>query len=172
MKSATESTGKTTLTETLASHFNCTKVFEAGRDIIANSNSFSINDLQFVATEHANRIHLAITGNSPLIIIDTDIYTTMSYCRHFFQEELDISEPVRRANTADLYLYLNNDVPFFQDGTRLDEAERDLLDLSHRQVLRDNNIEPIEISGNWEERYTKALAAVEKLVLATIPAEQ
>ncbi len=36
---------------------------------------------------------------------------------------------------ADLYLYLNNDVKYVQDGTRLSKNERDLLDISHRQIL-------------------------------------
>ena len=75
----TECTGKTTLTEELSNHFNCSKVLEAAREIIANSNSFSIDDLFLVASEHAKQIDKAVLGNSPLVIIDTDIHTTKSY---------------------------------------------------------------------------------------------
>lgn len=160
----TECTGKTTLTKKLAKHFNCSAVLEAGRDLIANSNSFTINDLYLVAREHANRIDKAGLANSPLVIIDTDIHTTKSYSRFTFQKELEISAAIYGSNRANLYLYLNNDVEFIQDGTRLTETHRNLLDLSHRQVLAEHNIEIVEITGNWDQRFEKAVEHVNKLI--------
>jgi HTH-type transcriptional repressor of NAD biosynthesis genes len=160
----TESTGKTTLTEKLSKHFNCSLVLEAAREIIANSNSFSFDDLHLVATEHAKRIDKTILGNSPLVIIDTDINTTKSYSRFTFEKELEISADIYNSNRANIYLYLNNDVEYLQDGTRLSEAERNLLDRSHRQVLKGHNIDIIEIKGNWDERFEKAVKHVNKLI--------
>jgi HTH-type transcriptional regulator, transcriptional repressor of NAD biosynthesis genes len=163
----TECTGKTTLTEKLAKHFNCSFVLEAGRDIIANSNSFTFDDLHHVATEHAKRIDKSILADSPLVIIDTDIHTTKSYSRFTFEKELEISANIYNSNKANLYLYLNNDVEYIQDGTRLCEVERNLLDLSHREVLTDHNIEIIEVKGDWVERFEKAVEEINKLI-ATI----
>ena len=160
----TECTGKTTLTEKLAKHFNCSFVLEAGRDIIANSNSFTFDDLYLVATEHAKRIDKTILADNPLVIIDTDIHTTKSYSRFTFEKELEISLDIYNSNKANLYLYLNNDVEYLQDGTRLSEAERNLLDLSHRQVLTDHNIDFIEIRGDWDERFDKAVVQINKLI--------
>ncbi|MGG9970189.1 AAA family ATPase [Ferruginibacter sp. SUN002] len=160
----TESTGKTTLTEKLAKHFNCNLVLEAAREIIANSNSFSFDDLHLVATEHAKRIGKTSLADSPLVIIDTDIHTTKSYSRFTFEKELEISADIYNSNRANIYLYLNNDVEYLQDGTRLSEAERNLLDLSHRQVLTDHNIDILEIKGNWDERFEKAVEQVNKLI--------
>jgi len=163
----TESTGKTTLAKKLVEHFNCGLVLEAGRDIIANSNSFSFDDLHLVAKEHARRIDQAISGNSPLIIIDTDIHITKSYSRYIFQKELEIDMEIYKSNSASLYLYLDNNVEYVQDGTRLNELERNLLDRSHRQVLKENNVSFVELSGNWAERYEKAVEQVDTLI-ATI----
>jgi HTH-type transcriptional regulator, transcriptional repressor of NAD biosynthesis genes len=160
----TECTGKTTLTEKLAKHFNCSFVLEAGRDIIVNSNSFTFGDLYLVATEHAKRIDKSILADSPLVIIDTDIHTTKSYSRFTFEKELEISANIYNSNQANLYLYLNNDVEYIQDGTRLCEVERNLLDLSHRQVLTDHNIEIIEVKGDWVERFEKAVEQINKLI--------
>lgn len=160
----TESTGKTTLTEKLAKHFNCSLVLEAAREIIANSNNFSFDDLYLVATEHAKRIDKIILANNPLVIIDTDIHTTISYSRFTFEKELEISADIYNSNRANIYLYLNNDVEYLQDGTRLSEAERNLLDLSHRQVLTDHNIDIIEIKGDWNERFEKAVEQISKLI--------
>lgn len=160
----TESTGKTTLTEKLSKYFNCSLVSEAAREIIANSNDFSFNDLYLVASEHAKRIEKAILANSPLVIIDTDIHTTKSYSRFIFEKELEISADIYNANRANIYLYLNNDVEYLQDGTRLSEVERNLLDLSHRQVLKDHNIDIIEIKGDWEDRFEVAVEHIKKLI--------
>lgn len=159
----TECTGKTTLTEKLAKYFNCSFVSEAGRDIIANSNTFTFDDLYLVAKEHAKRIEKSILADSPLVIIDTDIHTTKSYSLFTFEKELEISTDIYNSNKADLYLYLNNDVEYVQDGTRLSEVERNLLDFSHRKVLKDHNIEIIEITGDWDERFEKAVEHINKL---------
>lgn len=160
----TECTGKTTLTEKLAKYFNSSFVLEAGRDIIANSNSFTFDDLHLVATEHAKRIDKIILADNALVIIDTDIHTTKSYSRFTFEKELKISTNIYNSNKANLYLYLNNDVEYLQDGTRLSEVERNLLDLSHRQILTDHNIDIIEIKGDWDKRFEKAVEEINKLI--------
>jgi len=160
----TESTGKTTLTEQLAKHFNCSYVLEAGRELIPDSTKFTFEDLRLVAIEHAKRIDEAILGDSPLIIIDTDIHITKSYARFTFDKELPVQNQVYHTNRADLYLYLNNDAPYYQDGSRLSKVDRDLLDQSHREILTDHQIKFVEISGSWQNRFEQAVSEVSKLI--------
>lgn len=162
----TESTGKTTLTERLAKYFNCSSVKEAGRDFIANSNSFEFDDLHLVATEHAKRIDTAVLETSPLIIIDTDIHITKSYANFTFDKTLEVESKIYNSNKADLYLYLKNDVEYVQDGTRLSESNRNLLDISHRQILIQHNIDIVEITGNWEQRFDKAVTIIKRTIKA------
>lgn len=156
----TESTGKSTLSEQLARYFKASLVSEAGRDLIADSNDFNMHDLHAVAAEHARRIQLAASGDSPLVMVDTDLHITQSYALFEFGEELKVSEEIIMTNKASLYLYLNNDVPFMQDGTRLEESRRNALDQSHRTVLKKYQIEAIEISGNWEERFIQSVKTI------------
>jgi HTH-type transcriptional repressor of NAD biosynthesis genes len=160
----TESTGKTTLTHHLAEHYKCSSVLEVARDLIPNSNEFSLDDLQTVATAHAKKINEAVLGSSPMVIIDTDIHITKSYSRYTFHKDLAVGDDVYRASVANLYLYLNNDVDFFQDGTRLNESERNLLDRSHRQILSEHNVNIVEIRGNWEQRFNKAVEEIDRLI--------
>lgn len=162
----TESTGKSTLTEKLAHYFGCSLVKEAGRDIISDSNSFQYNDLFLVATEHAKSINKAVIGQSPLVIIDTDIHITKSYSKLIFNRELKISDHIYDSNKANLYLYLNNDVDHIQDGTRLNEANRNLLDKSHRNVLEVYGISLVEVKGNWNQRFQKAVIEIDKVILS------
>lgn len=161
----TESTGKTTLTERLAQYFGCSLVKEAGRDLIADSNAFEFNDLYLVAAAHAQQIDKAVLGPSPLIVIDTDIHITLSYASFIFGKKIDVANKTYKTNKANLYLYLNNDVKYVQDGTRLSETDRNLLDLSHRKILRQYNIDFVEISGDWEQRFDKALVAIKRLLV-------
>ncbi|CAN5260649.1 multifunctional transcriptional regulator/nicotinamide-nucleotide adenylyltransferase/ribosylnicotinamide kinase NadR [soil metagenome] len=162
----TESTGKTVLAERLAADFNCTYVAEAARGIIANSNHVSFDDLTLVAHEHAKRISEKAIANSPLLVIDTDIHTTKSYSQLLFGRKLMVTEEIYQTNKAQLYLYLNNDVEYIQDGTRLAEYERNLLDTSLREVLKRHHIPIIEIKGNWDERYAQARQQVNNLLAA------
>lgn len=158
----TESTGKTTLTQNLAKALNAAFVLEAGRDVIPDSNEFTEADLVNVASEHALRIRKAEQASKPLVIIDTDIHITKSYARFSLELDFKVQDEVYRANLAQLYLYLNNDVEFVQDGTRLTEEARNLLDLSHRQVLAEHGISYVEVRGSWEERFEHALSEIRK----------
>jgi HTH-type transcriptional repressor of NAD biosynthesis genes len=160
----TESTGKTTLTELLAKHYNCSFVKEVAREIISNSNTFKYEELYQVAEEHSKQIHRAVDGKSPLVIIDTDIHITKSYARFIFNKELEIGDEIYNINKSDLYIYLKNDVEFVQDGTRLDETERNRLDFTHRQILKEHNIHIIEIEGNWDNRFNKAVNFIDGLI--------
>ena len=160
----TESTGKTTLTKRLARHFNASYVLEAGREFIANSNTFDFEDLELVAREHSRRIEETIEGEHPLIIIDTDIHITLSYSEFVFNRPLPVEEAIYRTNKAHLYLYLNPDVDFIQDGSRLSEKDRNLLDASHRKVLWRHSIPYVEIAGNYEERFRMAVKSIQNIL--------
>jgi HTH-type transcriptional regulator, transcriptional repressor of NAD biosynthesis genes len=160
----TESTGKTTLALRLADHFHCSLVLEAARDIIIDSKAFSLADLYAVAEEHTRRIDQAIRKDCGLIMVDTDIHITQSYAHHLFGQALDLPEHVYATQKAALYLYLCNDAAYEQDGTRLLQDERDALDQSHRDILREAGITPVELRGGWEERFQKAVAAVNRLL--------
>jgi len=160
----TESTGKTTLTQRLARHYGCSYVLEAARHIIADSNHFEINDLYRVVDRHTHDIEKACCGDHALVIIDTNVLITESYAEFAFGEKLKVDDTVSRVNQASLYLYLNNDVSYYQDGTRLSKEDRDRLDSSHRLVLTRYGILPAEISGNWEERFRDAVRRIDVLL--------
>ncbi len=162
----TESTGKTTLTQQLAAHFNCSYVLETAREIIPFSNNFQYSDLNTVVVAHASQISKAVLLDCPLVIIDTDIYTTMSYAQFRFTKALTPNSNLLAVNKAHLYLYLNNDVAYVQDGTRLSEDDRNRLDLSHRRILNERAIAIQEIKGSWQQRFEMAIKYINQLLLA------
>lgn len=161
----TESTGKSTLVNKIAAVLPCTPVAEAGREIIPHTNDLSYALLLETATRHALDIQRATCGEHPLVIADTDLYVTQSYCRFFLKTELVVEEWVKDANQFDLYLYLNTDAPFVQDGTRMTEAGRNALDHSHRAVYETQGISLVELRGSWDQKFRATMDAVRSLTL-------
>ena len=124
----------------MTKHFQGQYVSEVGRDIVQQSQECKPEDLQHIAHEHARAIVEMSKKLPHLLFIDTDINITKSYSKFLFNEDLIVEPHVEEANRCDLYLYLNNDVPFIQDGTRLTESERNRLDCYHRRQLEEVNI--------------------------------
>ncbi len=159
----TESTGKSTLVEKLATHYRTVFVPEMARDIIANSTNFQFEDLYTVAKVHANEILKKNKLANKLLFIDTDISITKSYANFFFDKKLKVSKKIKKANSADIYLFLDKDAPYIQDGTRLGIEERNKLQKSHlKQLSKQKKL--IIIEGNWEERFEKAKKEIDKLL--------
>ena len=156
----TESTGKSTLTQDLVNHFKCDSVSEVGREIVEQSDNCTFKDLELISRKHAENILSKEINKNKLLIIDSNIYITKSYADFLFKKDLNVSTDILKANQSDIYLYLNNDVPFVQDGTRLSEEDRNNLNKSHLKQLKKAGIKYHLISGNWEERFNKAVEII------------
>lgn len=158
----TESTGKSSISKALSHYFNGSLVEEAARDIIPNSKQFSTADLYRVISEQTKSIEHSAEHGKPLLVMDTDIHITLSYGRYKLKEELTINEQEYLQHKAHLYLYLTNDFAFEQDGTRLEEEDRNLLDASHRRILKEKNIPYKEISGDWNARLQQCIHTIQE----------
>jgi HTH-type transcriptional repressor of NAD biosynthesis genes len=163
----TESTGKTTLTEKLAIHFKTTFVKEMARDILENTINCTPQHLIDIAILHANTIKSKKQQANKMLFIDTDLNITRSYSKFLFGSDLMVPKWVEEQNYFDLYLYLDNDCDFVQDGTRLPFEQRNLLNESHKAELQKRNIDYVLITGNWEERFNKSVEAVNKVLSIT-----
>lgn len=159
----TESTGKTELSKRLCAYFGGAFVSEAGRDLVENSEQFDFSILGEIATKHAQAILETKSQNLPFVFVDTDIHITKSYAQFVFQQEIIVEKWIMEANRADLYLYLEADAPFVQDGTRMNEADRNRLNLSHKQILAEHNITYHTIKGTWQERFEIATKIIESV---------
>jgi HTH-type transcriptional repressor of NAD biosynthesis genes len=160
----TESTGKSVLAEKLAAHFNTVFVPELGREIIPNSKKTTLEDLYKIIDAQAFAVESSLIKADKVIFMDTGLPTTRSYARYFFGEELSISDKQRDDLRADLYLFLDADAPFIQDGTRLDKRDRDALQaaLEADPIISGlEGQEVVRIGGNWEERTARAIEVVE-----------
>lgn len=131
----TESTGKTVLAERLAEHYNTQWCPEIGRDLIPDAEKCTIDDLKIVGTEHAKNILKYTRLSNKILFVDTDLTITKSYSKFLFGEVPKYDSWVENTNNLDYYIYLNNKVPYIDDGTRLSEIKRNELNKNHLDMF-------------------------------------
>jgi HTH-type transcriptional repressor of NAD biosynthesis genes len=158
----TESTGKSTLTEKLAGYFNTGFVPEMAREILEKTEDCRPKHLTQIAELHAKEILKRSEKTDRLLFIDTDINITRSYSKYLFHVPLYVPEWIEEANNAHLYLFLEQDCEFVQDGTRLSDEERKKLSLFHKEQLKETGISYFSIHGNWDERFKKAIIIIKE----------
>lgn len=151
-----ESTGKSTLAERLALHYNTCFVPEAARELIGHTAGCTEDDLLHIVAVHAREINRQVPEANRLLFIDTEVNITKSYSRFLFKKELTAPEWIEEANKCSLYLFLSTDCPHVQDGTRLPAAEREALSQSHLEQLNKAFVPFKTVSGNWEERFIQS----------------
>jgi NadR type nicotinamide-nucleotide adenylyltransferase len=157
-----ESTGKSTLAESLAHDLGTAWVPEYGREYcLEHGTDCTPEDLRAIAATQQAMIEAAKEGSGPILITDTDWLMTRAWHRMMLGADMvDRAYP-----TADLYLHLAADVPWIDDGLRLhaDAAQRRHFDALCRAELEWAGVRWTEIRGDWDERYALALAAIAAL---------
>lgn len=168
-----ESTGKSTLCEQLAAHYNTIWVREYAREyLLKNGNKYSFETLLDIAKgqidleEKAMRNSKFKTQNSKLFI-DTDMYVMKVWCEFVFEKchHWILNRIVERK--YDLYLLCNVDLPWVRDELREypNLKEREKLYHYYKDVMINQKVPWVDISGSYEERLQKAISAVESLSL-------
>lgn len=161
-----ESTGKSTLTKELASHYNTLYMPEYGRiyDEQYRPADWSPAHLVTIAQTHQAMRRALLPEANRVLIEDTDALLTEVWCDAlageidpWFAGDMEL---------ADLYLLTDVDVPWVSDGLRLfgkDEERRAFFDKA-RAVLDRRGANYILIRGSWDERRAAAIRAVDDLL--------
>ena len=177
-----ESTGKSTLTQLLAEHYHTEWCEEYAREyLLTHGTNYSFDDLLTIAKGQValeDSYQLAVsskqlpdkdlrltTYDSRLLFIDTDMYVMKVWCEFVFGKcHTYIYEQIAQRG-YDLYLLCNIDLPWVQDELREypDEAPRKELYAIYKNILQNQSVPWVDISGSYEERLKKAIAAVDSL---------
>jgi HTH-type transcriptional repressor of NAD biosynthesis genes len=172
----TESTGKTTLVRKLAKELNTSHVEEAGRYIcddaggIDNMQKYHYFEILF---KHKQLEKEALTNARKVMLIDTDSLITLYYYNLGFKDNdplnqafSDVAQGISVLNNYDLYLFLEPDVEWVQDGTRTygEQGVREDNNLTLKELLKKNGIEYVTIRGNYQERYEQSKNKVLELI--------
>ena len=159
-----ESTGKSTMATRLAAYFECKIVPEYGRAYCEkHGTDIAMYDLVAIAQTHQKMADGAKSRAIDWLILDTDPVMTAVWAEMMFDRRdpwLD-----RFADMADIYLLLNIDLPWVDDGLRIYGGEADrqrFFDLSKAELER-RGVNWALISGDGETRFEAAIHAIERV---------
>ncbi len=155
-----ESTGKTTLAALLATETGALTVGEYGRSHCeVHKEPLTLDDLLLIGRAQAAMITAASEWARPLLLVDTDALMTAAWCEMLLGKRPD---ELMAAPKADLYLLLEPDLPWVDDGTRFfsDAGDRHRFARIVSQVLVDAGVPFVPIGGQGPERLAAACAAL------------
>lgn len=167
-----ESTGKSTLCAALAAHYGTDWCIEYARTyLMENGNQYVFADLLQIAKgqsrlENELLHRFAAQINVPLFF-DTNQYVMKVWCEYVFNDCHNFILDQLAATSNDLYLLCKPDLPWIPDALREypDEKPRQELYLMYKDLLVNQSVPWVEISGNNDQRINKAIAAVDDLVM-------
>lgn len=168
-----ESTGKSILCEKLAAHYKTEWVKEYAREyLLTNGNAYSYENLLDIAKGQIASEEL-IVGRWPLtegaandqhVFIDTDMHVMKVWCEFVFEKchHWILNQIVDRK--YDLYLLCNVDLPWVKDELREypDLETREKLYHHYKDIMINQDVPWVDISGDYEERLQKAIEAVSR----------
>ena len=147
----------------LAKHFGSRCIAEFGRTYCeAFGTDLAMADLVMIAAGHDAKVRAEMARGTYPVILDTDPLMTAVWADMLFGRR----DPwfARWTGTADLYLLLDIDLPWIDDGTRMfgtREARQRFFDLSRAELER-RGVPWALVSGTGERRHLDALAAIER----------
>ena len=181
-----ESTGKSTLCEQLAQHYDRMWCPEYAREYLStHRKKYNYDDLLTIAMVQVqleekyiqligsqqqeakrNTCDSSLTTHHSLLFIDTNMYVMKVWCEFVFGKchQFILDQIARRK--YDLYLLCNIDLKWTHDELREypDFETRQRLYQIYKDIMLNQPVSWIEISGDKEERLQKAIQAVDSLL--------
>lgn len=161
-----ESTGKSTLSKQLALHFKTAWCPEYARAyLLENGTDYNYDDLLTIAKGQCIiEDDIVNDASNDLYFIDTDMYVMKVWCEYVFGKCHQFILDQITERKYDLYLLCNIDLPWVKDELREypEEQPRKELFSIYKDILINQNVPWVIISGNYEQRLQTAIDTVEK----------
>jgi NadR type nicotinamide-nucleotide adenylyltransferase len=168
----TESTGKTTLSGSLAKRFATVMVAEYGRPYCETRPALSLqrHDFEAIAWGQATWEDEGALDSNRVLICDTDLHTTATWSDLVIGSRPEWLTAAARARHYDLILLLDHEnTPWVDDGMRVLSGRR----AEHTRRLRDEldaaGKSWVMIGGDFENRYREAERLVSALLQGARP---
>lgn len=161
-----ESTGKSSLTEALARHYNVPFESEFARDYILElGRAYTYVDVEFIAKKQVERYHTLKSSDYPLIILDTWLLITKIWFEVVYKKVPDWIEQEIQNTKIDLFLVCDTDLPWIADKVRENGGEnRAKLQKRYIQEIEKYNFQYKIISGTGEARIQNAINILDQLI--------
>jgi NadR type nicotinamide-nucleotide adenylyltransferase len=161
-----ESTGKSVLAEIIGERYRATVAPEYAREYaIRVARPLTYDDVEPIARGQIAGEDRALATAYGVVILDTDLVSTVVYSRYYWNACPDWIERAARERVADLYLLLSPDVSWIGDPARDANADREAVHAEFVRTLAEFRVRPAVIDGDWHERERKAFAAISAATL-------
>ncbi len=160
-----ESTGKTTLAERLATHYDTVWAPEVLRAFVEEKGALpEPGDTLLIAQRHRAQEEALARRTHRLLIYDTDLISTCVYSRYYFGVCPPAVERWSHERSADLYLLTDTDLPWTADPGQRDGPDvRAALHTLFQRELEERGVAYVRVSGLLEERMETAIRAIDAL---------
>jgi NadR type nicotinamide-nucleotide adenylyltransferase len=161
-----ESTGKSTLAATLARRYGTPWTPEAARLYVEalGGAPLGYDDVERIARAHIKAADEAAAHARGLLVLDTDLVSTVVYSRHYYGACPGWVEREARERLADLYLLLHPDVPWLPDPARDRPDARDAIHALFEDILESFGAHVADVRGSFAEREARAVEAIDSLM--------
>jgi NadR type nicotinamide-nucleotide adenylyltransferase len=165
-----ESTGKTTLAQQLARHYNSVWVPEYAREYLQSKwnnerKTCEAEDLIPIAIGQMELENKLSQKTESVLICDTDLLETKVYSEEYYCGSCDsILEKYALENTYDLYFLTYIDSPWEQDDLRDKPNERELMFKAFKNTLVKYKRPFILLKGSKKERLEEAIKHIDLLL--------
>ncbi len=159
-----ESSGKSTLANQLALHFNAPCTEEYARTYLNSTGGlYAIDDLDNICLGQLKLQDEAVKTARDLVIFDTDMLVLSIWSKFRFGKVSALIESALRTSRVSLYLLCKPDIIWTPDPFREspNQSERDLLFDLYAQYLIGLNARYMVVSGNYDNRFQSAIQAIE-----------
>lgn len=160
-----ESTGKSTLTLSLANSFNTLWVPEFAREYLQNKNGkYTYSDLEYIAKMQMQEEDKQIGKSNKYLFCDTNLLVLKVWSNFVFGKCCDFILENNLKRTYNLTLLTNIDIPWEPDPLREHPNKRDELFLIYKNELEQQNIVYSIISGSHTVRLQNATNSINDLI--------
>jgi NadR type nicotinamide-nucleotide adenylyltransferase len=162
-----ESTGKSTLCEELAEHYETIWCPEYAREhLLQNGTAYTYKDLTKIALGQLTlEDYLQQEAKGTYYFVDTDMYVMKVWYEVAFEHcPTWILKTIAKSH-CDLYLLCNTDLPWAKDELREypDLKMRQRLFKMYKDIVLNSGVPWVEISGTERERLNKAIDHIDQL---------
>ena len=165
-----ECTGKSTLCLQLAEHYQTLWCPEYAREYLeTQGKDYTYDDLLTIAKgqiDGEENVLSTVNSQQSTVFIDTDMYVMKVWCEFAFGKCHSWILNQIATRKYDLYLLCNVDLPWIKDNLREypDVETRNKLYHYYKDIMVNQCVPWIDISGNYDERLQVAINAVDELI--------
>ena len=177
-----ESTGKSTLCELLAQHYNSQWCPEFAREfLLTHGTDYTYDDLLYIAKGQLamedeyiqstvdgrqSTVNAQFTTRHSPLFIDTEMYVMKVWCEFVFGKchRWILDQIIERK--YNLYLLCNTDLPWVKDELREypNLKTRDQLYHIYKDIMINQSTPWVDINGDYDERLQMAIKAIDQLM--------